>query len=172
MPTRSQQMRGKAEFKPPKTKLEQVQEAKPNSFLGKIMMVITEACRSLLQEVPHDAKTNKGGVLAELFMWHWIEAYAAAKYKQVKKDAREQGILNLPDDEDEALIPGSHIIGESRHFVATASVTEPVKRFSGEELAQWFWRNHQIPVIVTKEQIEKAKKPTKSTVKVTIVERT
>jgi len=165
-------MRGKAEFKPPKTKLEQAQDAQPNSFLGKIMSTITAACRDLMQNAPHDNKTNKGVVLAELFMWKWIEGYAAAKYKQVKKDAKEQGILNLPDDEDDALIPGSHIIGESRHFVATANVTEPVKRFSGEELAQWFWRNHQIPVIVTKEQIEKAKIKTKSQVKVAIVERT
>jgi len=157
---------------PPKTKLEQAQDAKPDSFLGKIMATITENCRDLLRNAPHDNKTNKGSVLAELFMWKWIEGYAAAKYKQRKQEAKEQGILNLPDDEDDALIPGSHIIGESKHFVATANVTEPVRRFSGEELARWFWINHKIPVIITKEQIERAKKPTRSQVRVAIVERT
>jgi hypothetical protein len=157
----------KASARPPTTAA-QLAGAHPSSFLGLIIKDVTDVTVSLLNKVKMD--TGKGAntsmVLSELFMWNWIKKYAESKYDKLLDSAKESGLLESPGTE-----PGTSVIAESRHFVVTANVTEPVQRFSPEALAKWAFEEYKIPVIVMKEQIEKAKVPTKPMVRVSIAER-
>jgi hypothetical protein len=144
-------------------------EANPSSFLGMIIKQLGSSTAKMLDSIKQD--TGKGAntsrVLAELFMWNWIMKYAEKRYDTLMALAKEEKVI----DDLEELGTGNHTVAESRHFVVTANVTEPVKRFNPDALCQWAFESHKIPIIVMKEQIEKAKLPTKSSVRVTVTER-
>jgi hypothetical protein len=144
-------------------------EAVPSTFLGLITKEITGVTSDLLGSVKQD--TGKGAnvsrVLAELFMWSWIRKYAESKYDKLMTKAKDEGMLGDLDNME----PGSHLGAESRHFVLTVSVSEPVRRFDPDTLSAWALSRYKIPIIMMKEQIEKAKVPTKSQVRTTITER-
>jgi hypothetical protein len=143
--------------------------ANPSSFLGMIIKDIGSVTSGLLDKIKQD--TGKGAntsrILAELFMWSWIGKYADSKYDKLLTQAKEDGVLgNL-----EGLEVGNHGLAESRHFFVTVTVTEPVRRFSPEMLCDWALKEYKIPIIVMKEQIDKAKVATKSQMRITIAER-
>ncbi len=141
---------------PPPTSIEKAERADPSSFLGKIMRTLN----------------NTGAILGEMFLWKEIEKYSKGRYDSLKKYAKAEKIIDIPDEEEtDGLAPGDHIIGESRHFVVAAKVTEKVRRFSADVFAQGLFESYKIPVILTKEKIEKSKVPTKSQVKISIMER-
>ncbi len=156
---------------PPPTNIEKAERADPSSFLGKIMRTLMENVRDLLRHNP-DVKNNTGAILGEMFLWKEIEKYSKGRYDSLKKYAKAEKIIDIPDEEEtDGLAPGDHIIGESRHFVVAAKVTEKVRRFSADVFAQGLFESYKIPVILTKEKIEKSKVPTKSQVKISIMER-
>jgi hypothetical protein len=148
---------------------EQIASANPASFLGKIIKGVVDTCDDLLGQIKQD--TGKGAnasrVLAEMFMWAWIKKYAEGKYDKLKKQVEEENVFEDISDRG----PGTYIVAESRNFVASANVTEPVRRFSADTLAEWANKQYNIPIIVMKEAIEKAKMPTSSQTRITIIER-
>jgi hypothetical protein len=143
--------------------------ANPSSFLGMIIKDIGSVTTDLLGKIKQD--TGKGAntsrILAELFMWNWIGKFADSKYDKLLAQAKDEGVLgNL-----EGLEIGVHGLAESKHFFVTVTVTEPVRRFDPDALCKWALAMYNVPTIIMKEQIDKAKTPTKSQIKITIAER-
>lgn len=151
------------QHEPRKSNLELVTNAQANSFLGKIVQTINKATTDLMQANP-DTKHNTGRQLGEAYMWDEIEKYAAAMSKRVWEKLESDKVITTTD-----LTPGGHMIADAPHFTIMAEVTQPVRRFSGDALAKWLEKEKKIPIIVTKEQIEKAKLPTTSQVKLKVV---
>ena len=143
--------------------------ATPTTFEGMIAKELASMTGEMLANVKQDTGkgANVSSVLSELFMWNWIRKRAESQYDKLMEQARESGIIG----DTSTLAAGNHVVAESRHFVTTAHVSEPVKRFSPEALSLWAYKAYKIPVILMREQIEKAKTPTKPTVRITIVER-
>lgn len=156
----------RSEYEPKESNLVLANKASPQSFLGKIVMAVNDIVASLIDMNP-DKRDNKGRILAEMYLYDELEKYAAAKSKDLWAQAEAQNIYDAKE-----LNEGSHILSESPHFVLTADVSKPVNRFDPTVLANWFNKSkYKIPVIVTKEQIERAKVPGKSTTRLKIVER-
>jgi hypothetical protein len=144
-------------------------QAVPSTFQGMIAKDMGLVTNQLLGKIKQDTGSgaNVSRVLAELFMWNWIRKFADSKYEKLLVAAKEDGVLgDLIGHE-----PGSYVAAESRHFVVTVNISEPVRRFDPDVLAGWALSAYKIPVIVLKEQIDKAKTPTQSQVRVTITER-
>lgn len=78
-----------------------------------------------------DAKHNTGSLLGEAFMWDRVEAYARNRSEAAWAALSKEGLI--PDKK--TLEPGDHQITQSPSFAVFARVTQPVKRFSGDELA-------------------------------------
>jgi hypothetical protein len=115
-----------------------------------------------------DSKNNVGRLLGEAFMWDRIEAYARNRSTAVWEELEKEGIIEDKRD----LTPGDHQLAQSPSFALFARVTQPVKRFSGDELAQRLAKSkYKVPVSTTKELIDQAKVPTKPMVSMKVVER-
>lgn len=115
-----------------------------------------------------DAKHNTGSMLGEAFMWDRIEAYAHNRSEAAWAALSKEGLI--PDKQE--LDPGDHQLAQSPSFAVFARVTQPVKRFSGEELANLLAKSkYKVPTSTTKELIDQAKVPTKSMVSLKVVER-
>ena len=143
--------------------------SEPTSFQGMILKNLGNLTQTLLENIKQDTGrgANTSRVLSELFMWKQISSMADSRYEKLMKEAKEDGVLG----DVRELVPGQHAIAESRHFFVTATVTEPVKKFSPNMLCAWALKAYDIPEILMKEQIERAKEPTKSQVRITITER-
>jgi hypothetical protein len=116
-----------------------------------------------------DAKSNTGRLLGEAFMWDRIEAYAAQRAEAAWAALEKEELV--PDKK--TLTPGDHQLAQSPSFAIFARVTQPVKRFSGDELAILLAKSkYKVPVSTTKELIDQAKVPTNPMVSMKIVERT
>lgn len=108
------------------------------------------------------AANTTGTTLALAFMWKQVAKYADGKYKTIMAELA----LETPDEE------GEHNLCDSQHFVCTAKVSAPVKRFDAVALATKLNKSkYKVPLAVATEMIEQAKLPTKGTVTITIAER-
>lgn len=115
-----------------------------------------------------DAKHNTGSLLGEAFMWDRVEAYARNRSEAAWAALSKEGLI--PDKK--TLEPGDHQITQSPSFAVFARVTQPVKRFSGDELANLLAKSkYKVPTSTTKELIDHAKVPTSSMVTLKVVER-
>ena len=115
-----------------------------------------------------DAKHNTGSMLGEAFMWDRIEAYAHNRSEAAWAALAKEGLI--PDKK--TLDPGDHQLAQSPNFAVFARVTQPVKRFSGDELANLLAKSkYKVPTSTTKELIDQAKVPTNSMVSLKVVER-
>jgi hypothetical protein len=103
-----------------------------------------------------DAKHNTGALLGEAYMWDRIEAYAKNRSEAAWNAMAKEGLI--PDKK--TLDPGDHQLSQSPSFAVFARVTNPVKRFSGDELATLLAKSkYKVPVSTTKELIDRAKVP-------------
>jgi hypothetical protein len=150
--------------KPP-TNIEKALNAPVSTFHGKIVWAINDIIEDLLRDNP-DAKHNVGNLIGEQFLWDEIAKYAKAMSEKTWKALEKVQDLDIED-----LTQGDHMLLQSPHFVITASVSAPVKRFAVGELARVLKEKYKIPEIISKELIDKAKVPTKSTVTIKIVEK-
>lgn len=115
-----------------------------------------------------DAKHNVGGLLGEVFLWDKIASYAKSRSDAIWDEMEKEGIV--PDTK--TLTPGDHQLAQSPSFAVFARVTNPVKRFSGDELAELLAKSkYKVPVSTTKELIDKAKVPTNPVCSLKVVER-
>lgn len=115
-----------------------------------------------------DAKHNTGRLLGEAYMWDQVEKYAKGKSDAAWKAMAKEGLV--PDKK--SLDPGDHQLADSPSFAIFAKVTQPIRRFDGDELANLLAKSkYKVPVSTTKELIEEAKVPTTSTVRMVVVER-
>lgn len=149
------------------TNLEKADSASPNSFLGKIIMAMNKVTTDLARSNP-DAKNNTGQHLGEMYMWDEIAKYAKGRSDMLWENAERDKFINTTE-----LAAGQqHVLTTSPHFVCSAIVTQPVRRFDPTVLANWFLAKYKVPIMVTKEQIELAKVLTKPMVKLNIAEKT
>lgn len=115
-----------------------------------------------------DAKHNTGGLLGEAFMWDKVEAYAKARADAAWLRLAREGIIA----DKKSLEPGDHELASSPSFLAIAKVSQPVRRFSAEALANLLAKSrYKVPVSTTKEFVDAAKVPSSSTVSMKILER-
>lgn len=114
-----------------------------------------------------DAKNNTGKQLGIVYFWTMIEKYAKSKKEDAWKYLETEGIVA----ETKALDPGDYALAESPHFYASAKVSNPVKRFDPEVLADALFKKYKVPKPITKELVDLAKVPTISTVTKTVIER-
>lgn len=115
-----------------------------------------------------DEKNNTGRLLGEAFLWDKVAAYAKQRSDAAWEALEKEGIV----EDTEALSPGDHQLAQSPSFAVFARVTQPVRRFNGEELANLLAKSkYKVPVSTTKEMIDKAKVPTKSMCSLKVVER-
>jgi hypothetical protein len=115
-----------------------------------------------------DAKHNVGSLLGEAYMWDQVEKYAKNKSDAAWKAMEKEGLV--PDKK--SLDPGEYQLADSPSFAIFAKVTQPIRRFDGQELANLLAKSkYKVPVSTTKELIEEAKVPTTSTVRMAVVER-
>lgn len=115
-----------------------------------------------------DAKHNTGSLLGEAFLWDHVRRYAENRCDAAWKAMNKEGLI--PDKK--TLDPGDHQLTQSPSFAVFARVTQPVKRFSGDELAELLAKSkYKVPVSTTKELIDQAKVPTNSVVTMKVVER-
>lgn len=139
-----------------------------STLQGRIVKELVRMINELLANVKPDTGrgANLSGALAELYVWGQISKMADGHYERLLKTAKSDGVIDVDD-----LDTGTHIAAESRHFVVTVAVTEPVKRFDPDVLAAWAFKAYKVPVPTMKEQIEHAKVPTKPQKRITITER-
>jgi hypothetical protein len=115
-----------------------------------------------------DAKHNQGALIGQAFLWDEIERYAKAQSDATWKKMEVEGII--PDLS--TLDTGDHELAYSPSFTIHASVSQPVKRFKQEELAQLLAKSkYKVPISVTAELCDQAKLPGNPQRKLKIIER-
>ena len=110
-------------------------------------------------------KSNSGTLLADAFLWDTVEAYAKKRSAAAWDVLEKELDIKRPED------PGSHILASTPSFVATAKVSQPVRRFSVDELAKAMKAKYRVPEPTTKEMCEQAKVPGKPSCAFEIVEK-
>src|SRR5207342_1611118 len=89
-----------------------------------------------------DGKHNQGALIGTAFMWDEIEKYAHAQSELAWEKMHNEGII--PDVS--TLEQGDHELAYSPSFTVQANVTQPVRRFKQEELAQLLARSkYKVP---------------------------
>jgi len=115
-----------------------------------------------------DSKHNTGRLLGEAYMWDQVEKYAKARSAAIWKEMEKEGLV--PDKK--TLDPGDHQLSDSPSFAVFAKVTQPIKRFDGDELANLLARSkYKVPLSTTKEMIDQARVPGNPAVRMVVVER-
>lgn len=129
---------------------------------------IAAALGKLEQSVANpDAKSNTGTFIGEAFLWDEVVREAKRRSDRAWDKLEEQGVISGTA----SLPPGEHVLGSSPSFSVTAKVSEPVRRFDPDHLAQALKKKYKVPEPITKELVEQAKQPSKSTVTLNILER-
>lgn len=107
--------------------------------------------------------------IANAYFWTAVEKFAKGKKEEAWENMEKAGFL--PDDV-RAYDPGEYVLGEAPSFIVKAKVSEPVKRFNDETLADMLYTSkYKVPKPIAKEMIAKAKVPSASTVTKSIIER-
>ena len=115
-----------------------------------------------------DSKHNTGRLIGEAFMWDMVEKYAKSRSETVWRQLAAEDIIPVKSE----LEPGEHELAYSPSFAIIGRVTQPVKRFSPDELAKMLRESkYKVPESTTKEMIDRAKVPTKSVATLKVVER-
>lgn len=134
------------------------------SYLAKITKFLTG-----LPPNP-DSTHNTGRALGEAYMWRAVAKYAEACAERAMKEMVREGII--PNREESPLDPGEHDLASSPHFACSVKVSQPIERFNPDDLAMSLARSkYKVPMPFTKQAVEKAKKPTKSSYTYIIVEK-
>lgn len=114
-----------------------------------------------------DTQHNVGKQLGVVYFWTMVEKLAKAK----KEDAWKYLINEKIIEDVSSYDPGEYSLAESPNFYAQAKLSNPVNRFDPEVLAEALNKKYKVPKPITKELVEQAKVPTKSTVTKSVVER-
>lgn len=135
------------------------------AFLTNIVKNMNSVFNDTVRESP-DSQHNSGRLLA--FVYFWDTAAAIAKGRSAK--AWEALTANKLIDEKER-DPGEYDLTESPHFLCTLKVSEKVRRFDPQVLAEALLKKYKVPIPITKQMVEAAKVPSKSTNTYRIVEK-
>lgn len=135
------------------------------SFTTEIAKLLTSLDVKLMGSGP-DAKHNVGRRLQQAYFWDQVQAYAK-KQSDTLWSGLEKDELVLTSNLD----PGDHVLAESPHFVVNAKVSERVRRFNADYLADQMKKKFKVSIPIAKQMIESAKQPSNSTTTLKIVEK-
>jgi hypothetical protein len=112
-------------------------------------------------------KSNSGKYYGEALVWATLERVAKNKREALWQQMEREGIISaIPPD------PGTYEVGMSPRFVASVTVSEPVRRFNADKLCELFTASkYKVPAPILKEFVEKAKVPSTSSVTKKVIER-
>ena len=137
------------------------EEAGAKPFMISVTRILSE-----LNSLKGD-KSNVGALLAEAFKWDAVQAMGKARSDKAWDELENTGIIKT-----EGLAAGqTHILAESPMFMAQALVTQPVKRFSADAMADAMVKKFKCSRADALMMIEDAKKPTAPTKRLSIIER-
>lgn len=112
-----------------------------------------------------DTKSNTGRAIGEAFLWDEVERLAKAKSKDAWAALDSIGLLT--DEKN----PGEYLIAESPSFAVNVRISEPVRRFDPDHLADLLLKKYKVPKSTTKQFVEASKLPAKSTFTYKIIEK-
>jgi hypothetical protein len=104
-----------------------------------------------------------------LFVWKKIEQIAAKKYEELLKKLISEKQLNDP----QALtFAGNHVLGESGKYAVQVNVSVPRREFNVDWLAQRMEKDYKVPISITRQLVEEAKRPGNTQVRrITVLEK-
>jgi len=126
-----------------------------------------------LDEMPNRLKfpdrSNRGKQFALLVLWKKVEQMAAKKYEALLNGMIKEEVV---DDPKEIKTPGNHVLAESGKFSVQVNVSVPRREFNADWLAHEMMKRYKVPVAITKQLIEEAKRPGETQVRrITVAEK-
>jgi hypothetical protein len=127
-----------------------------------------------LDEMPNRLKfpdrSNRGKQFALLTLWKKVEQMAEKKYSALLANMIKEEVI---DDPKSITTPGNHVLAESGKFSVQVNVSVPRREFNGDWLAARLMKDYKVPVAITKQLIEEAKRPGETQVRrITVAEKT
>ena len=141
------------------------------SFQAEIIKMLNKLQDTCDKKNPDREARNAphAGTIANAYFWSAVAKYAEGKKEEAWKALAEAGFI--PEDV-KGYDSGEYVLGESPSFIVKAKVSEPVKRFNDEYLAESLFKSkYKVPKPVAKEMIAAAKRPSNPTVTKSIIER-
>jgi hypothetical protein len=126
-----------------------------------------------LDEMPNRLKfpdrSNRGKQFALLVLWKKVEQMAEKKYDTLLAGMIKEDVI---DDPKSIKTPGNHVLAESGKFSVQVNVSVPRREFNGDWLAARLMKDYKVPVAITKQLIEEAKRPGETQVRrITVAEK-
>lgn len=131
--------------------------AMPSSFAAVVTKHLNKIADVCETHNP-DAKHNVGRGLGVVFFWTAVEKYAKAKKDEAWDALAKEDTIPVTNK----LNPGEYMLAESPHFYASVKISNPIKRFDGDVLADALFSKYKVPKPMAKELIDQAKVPTSS----------
>jgi hypothetical protein len=101
-------------------------------------------------------KSNRGKSFALLILWKKVEQMAGKKYETLLETMIKDQMI---DDPKSITTPGNHVLAESGKFSVQVNVSVPRREFNADWLANKLKKDYDVPVSMTKQLIEEAKRP-------------
>jgi hypothetical protein len=101
-------------------------------------------------------RSNRGKQFALLSMWKKVQQIAEKKYEKLLETMIREEVL---DDPKTLTTPGNHVLAESGKFSVQVNVSVPRREFNPDWLANRLMKDYKVPVSITKQLIEEAKRP-------------
>lgn len=136
-----------------------------SSYEATIAAELGQLSKALLGKSP-DAKHNTGRILSEAFMWD-----AIAKIAKGRSEDAWSRVEEITGEINQDLGPGEHTIANSPHLEVVVKVTNPVRRFDPETLANKLHEKYKVSKPTSLKMIEDAKVGKKSNVSASVVEK-
>lgn len=111
---------------------------------------------SMPERLKFPDRSNRGKSFALLIMWKKVQQIAEKKYEALMSTMIKEDII---DDPKTLTTPGNHVIAESGKFSVQVNVSVPRREFNGDWLANKMMKDYKVPVSITKQLIEEAKRP-------------
>lgn len=118
-----------------------------------------------------DAKHNTGRQLSSAFVWDTIAKVAKSRSDGYWKEMEAKGGVLGSTIQEMNLGPGDHIVANSPSFDLRVKISNPVRRFTPQVLAERLHKKYKIAIPTALQMIEDAKVPGTSNVIAAIVEK-
>jgi hypothetical protein len=122
------------------------------SYQAQIVMDI----ENMPERLKFPDKSNRGKSFALLILWKKVSQMAEKKYEKLLETMINDEMI---DDPKSISTPGNHVLAESGKFSVQVNVSVPRREFNADWLANRLMKDYKVPVSMTKQLIEEAKRP-------------
>jgi hypothetical protein len=126
-----------------------------NAELG-LQAQIAMDVESMPDRLKFPDRSNRGKQFALLILWKKVQQIAEKKYEKLMETMIKEEVV---DDPKAITTPGNHVLAESGKFNVLVNVSVPRREFNGDWLANRLMKDYKVPVSITKQLIEEAKRP-------------